>query len=91
MAIQVSGTTVIANDRTLFNTGNVGINTNSVTVAPLVGAANSFSGLYVSNGMVVNDTVLAGNYYIGTSYNAHMAGPITVTGFITVNGNFSVL
>lgn len=91
MAIKVNTTTVIDNDRTVYNTGNVGINTNSVTTAALVGTASSFSGLYVSNGMVVNDTTLAGNYFIGATYNAYMAGPITVTGFITVNGNFSVV
>jgi hypothetical protein len=91
MAIQVNSTTVIANDRTVYNTANVGINTNSVTTAALVGAGSSFSGLYVSNGMIVNDNVLSGNKFVGTNYNGCMAGPVTITDVLTVNGSFVVI
>jgi hypothetical protein len=91
MAIQISSTTVIANDRTVYNTGNVGINTNSVTTSGLVGAASSFSGLYVCNGMIQTDNVLSGNQFVGANYNGLVAGPVTITGVLTVNGNFAVV
>jgi hypothetical protein len=91
MAIQVNTVTVIGNDRTVYNTGNVGINTNSVTTAALVGAGSSFSGLYVCNGMIQNDTILSGNQFVGATYNGLMSGPVTITGVLTVNGNFVVV
>lgn len=91
MAIKVQSTTVIADDRTIFNTGNVGINTNSVTDADLVGAANSFRGLYIANGMIVMDNNLNSNSYIGTAFNGIMAGPVTINAVLTVNGNFVVV
>ena len=91
MAIQVNTVTVIANDRTVYNTANVGVNTNSITGAALVGTASSFSGLYVCNGMIVNDNTLNGNQFVGANYNGHMAGPVNVTGVLTINGNFVVI
>jgi hypothetical protein len=91
MAIKVNNTTVIANDRTVYNTANVGINTDNITSAGLVGVGNSFKGLYLSNGMIQNDTILNGNHYVGANYNGMMAGPVNIAGVLTVDGNFVVI
>jgi hypothetical protein len=91
MAIKVQNTTVIDDSRNLYNTARVGINTNDVTDGDLVGAGNSMNGLYISNGMVIVDNQLSGNHYIGTNFNGMMAGPVTINGTLTVNGNFAVV
>lgn len=91
MAIKINNTTVIDNNRSIYNTTNVGINTNNITRPALVGAGNSFTGLYLSNGMIAFDNILNGNHYIGTSFNAIVAGPVENTGVITVDGNFVVV
>ena len=70
---------------------SVGINTVSMTPVRLQGVGNTFQGLYVSNGMVVFDNTLNGNHYIGTYMNGMMAGPITVNGVMTVDGNWAVV
>lgn len=71
--------------------GSIGINTNSISNSSLVGAGNSFNGLYISNGLIVTDNQLNGNFNIGTSFNAMIAGPVSINGTITVNGNFVVV
>ena len=55
------------------------------------GIGNSFRGLYIGNGMMVVDNALNGNHYIGTSYNGLMAGPVTINGVLTVDGNYVVV
>jgi len=55
------------------------------------GIGNSFSGLYIGNGMMVVDNALNGDHYIGTSYNGLMAGPVTINGVLTVDGNYVVV
>ena len=75
---------------------SVGINTNSINDGdlqgrPYVGAAGSFQGLYIGNGMVVNDNQLNGDHYIGTAFGGMMAGPVTVNGVLTVDGNYVVV
>lgn len=91
MAIKVNNTTVIDNDRSIYNTSNVGINTSNPAPSGLVGVGNSFKGIYLSNAMVAFDNVLSGNHYIGTSFNAIVAGPVENTGYITVDGNLVVV
>lgn len=91
MAIQISGTTVIDNSRNIFNAANVGINTNSLSDANLVGAGNSLTGLYINDGMIVMGKYLTRNSYIGTAYNGLMAGPVTISGTLTVAGDFVVI
>lgn len=91
MAIQIGGTTVIDNSRNVYNTGNVGVGTTSLTDTNLVGAGNSLTGLYISNGMIVMDNTLNRNSYIGTAYNGLMAGPVTISSTLTVAGNFVVV
>ena len=56
-----------------------------------MGAGNSFQGMYVSNGMTIYDNELNGNHYISTNFNGLMAGPVTVNGVLTVDGNYVVV
>ena len=69
---------------------NVGIKT-AAFPTEMVGAGNSFQGLYISNGMTIYDNSLNGNHYISTNFNGLMAGPVTVNGVLTVDGNYVVV
>lgn len=91
MAIKVQNTTVIDDSRNFLNTARVGVNTNSVSDSDLVGVGNSMQGLYISNGMMIVDNELNGNHYIGTNFNGIMAGPVTVNGTLTIDGNYIVV
>ena len=75
----------------IATTKSVGINTNNLDDTDLVGAGNSFKGLYVSNGMYIHDNSLNGNHYIGTAFNGLMAGPVTINGVLTIDGNYVVV
>ena len=78
---------------------SVGINTVGVAVTALMGGEKgassgigaSMQGLYIGNGMLLNDNQLNGNHYIGTAFGGIMAGPVTVNGIITVDGNWAVV
>ena len=74
----------------LHTASNVGIGTTQFTTA-MVGAGNSFQGMYISNGMTIYDNELNGNHYISTNFNGLMAGPVTVNGVLTVDGNYVVV
>ena len=74
----------------IHTSDNIGINTVGFTT-DMVGAGNSFNGMYISNGMTIYDNQLNGNHYISTSYNGLMAGPVTVNGVLTVDGNYVVV
>jgi hypothetical protein len=69
----------------------VGIGTTSVDDADLQGIGNSARGLYISNGMILHDNSINGNHYIGTTMNGLMAGPVSVNGVLSVDGNFVVV
>ena len=69
----------------------VGIGTTTTDDAELQGIGNSARGLYVSNGMILYDNAINGNHYIGTSMNGLMAGPVSVNGVLSVDGNFVVV
>jgi len=75
----------------IATTKSVGINTNNLDDSDIVGAGNSFQGLYISNGMMITDNSLHGNHYIGTAFNGLMAGPVTIHGTLTVDGNYVVV
>ena len=75
----------------IATTKSVGINTNNLDDADVVGAGNSFQGLYISNGMMITDNSLHGDHYIGTAFNGLMAGPVTINGTLTVEGNYVVV
>ena len=68
----------------IHTASNVGIGTTQFTTA-MVGAGNSFQGMYISNGMTIYDNELNGNHYISTNFNGLMAGPVTVNGALTVS------
>ena len=74
----------------IHTASNVGVNTVGFTT-DMVGAGNSFQGMYISNGMTIYDNQLNGNHYISTSFNGLMAGPVTVNGVLTVDGNYVVV
>ena len=57
----------------------------------LTGIGNSFKGLYIGNGMVIHDNELTGVHYIGTSFRGMMAGPVSIAGTLTVDGNYVVV
>lgn len=70
---------------------SAGVNTTTVNDSDLVGVGNSFQGLYISNGMMITDNTLNGNHYIGTAFNGLMAGPVTISGTLTIDGNYVVV
>ena len=75
---------------------SVGVNTSTLNDpdlqgTPHVGAAGSFKGLYIGNGMIVNDNQLNGDHYIGTAFGGMMAGPVTINGVLTVDGSYVVV
>ena len=41
--------------------------------------------------MLLVDNALNGNHYIGTAKNGLMAGPVTINGVLTVDGNYVVV
>jgi hypothetical protein len=69
----------------------VGINTSTVDDKDLTGIGNSFKGLYIGNGMVIHDSELTDTHYIGTSFRGMMAGPVSIAGTLTVDGNYVVV
>ena len=79
------------NDHWYSTTKSVGVNTNSITDADLQGIGNTFQGLYIGNGMLVNDNALNGNHYIGTAFGGMMAEIVTINGVLTVDGNYVVV
>ena len=75
----------------IATTKSIGINTTNFDDPKVVGTASSFQGIYVSNGMYIHDNSLNGNHYIGTAYNGLMAGPVTINGVLTIDGNYVVV
>ena len=69
----------------------VGFGTTNTDDADLQGVGNTARGLYISNGMMIVDNELNGNHYIGTNFNGLMAGPVTVNGLLSVDGNYVVV
>ena len=74
----------------VHTTKSVGINTTGIGDA-ITGIGNSFNGMYISNGMMLMDNTLNGNHYIGTAFNGLMAGPVNITGVLTIDGNYVVV
>lgn len=75
----------------IATTKSAGINTNSLDDTDLTGIGNSFKGLYIANGMVIHDNTLSGNHYIGTNFSGMMAGPVSITGVLSIDGNYVVV
>lgn len=94
--ISISGGAGAGGTWTTYNAGiatskSVGVHTSTIDNANLTGVGNSFQGLYVGNGMILVDNQLNGDHYIGTAYNGLMAGPVTINGILTVDGNYVVV
>jgi len=70
---------------------SVGINTLTINDKDLQGIGNTFNGVYISNGMMIYDNALSGNHYIGTAFNGLMAGPVTIHGTLSVDGQYVVV
>jgi len=75
-----------------FNS-NVGVQTNNITRSDLVGAGNSFVGLYIGDGFLAISTSLnrPDGYYISTSINALNAGPVTLGSTMTLDGTWVIV
>ena len=76
-----------------ITTGNVGVQTNNITRSDLVGAGNSFVGLYIGDGFLAFSTSLnrPDGYYISTSINALNAGPVTLGSTMTLHGTWVIV
>ena len=74
----------------LHTTSSIGVNTSALE-STLTGVGNSFQGIYVSNGMMIMDNTLNGNHYIGTAFNGLMAGPVNISGTLSIDGNYVVV
>jgi len=88
--VVAGGGKFVSSSSGIHTASNVGIGTTQFTT-DMVGAGNSFQGMYISNGMTIYDNELNGNHYISTSFNGLMAGPVTVNGALTVDGNYVVV
>ena len=94
--VDISISTGAAGTWTSYSAGiatskSVGVNTTNLDDPDLVGAGNSFQGLYVSNGMIIFDNTLTGNHYIGTNYSGLIAGPANIAGVLTIDGEYVVV
>ena len=70
---------------------SVGVNTSTINDKDLTGIGNTFNGMYICNGMMIYDNALSGNHYIGTAFNGLMAGPVTIHGTLSVDGQYVVV
>ena len=77
----------------ILTTSSVGIQTNDVTSANLVGAATSLVGLYIGDGHLLfsNNLSRSGGYYITTGVNALNAGPVSLNSTLTLDGTWTIV
>ena len=93
---QLSGITAgqfFGNATGVSTTKNVGVATGSVTHTNLVGAGNSFVGMYIGDGFLAFGKHLnrSGGYYITTDINALNAGPVTLGSTMTLDGTWVIV
>ena len=93
---QLSGITAgsfFGNATGVSTTKNVGVATGSVTHTNLVGAGNSFVGMYIGDGFLAFGKELnrSGGYYITTDINALNAGPVTLGSTMTLDGTWVIV
>ena len=86
------GVNSISNSGSVFNT-NVGIQTATISGTDLVGAGNSFVGMYIGDGSLFFSSQLnnANGYYITTSINALNAGPVSLGSTMTLDGTWVIV
>ena len=72
---------------------NLGIHTTNVNTEKIVGAANSFVGLYMGDGFIGFPTSLnrSGGYFIATTVNALNAGPVSLGSNLTLHGTWTIV
>tara|TARA_B100000427_G_scaffold80953_1_gene66176 strand:- start:2174 stop:2875 length:702 start_codon:yes stop_codon:yes gene_type:complete len=72
---------------------NIGIHTTNVNTEHIVGAANSFVGLYMGDGFIGFPTALNrnGGYFIATTVNALSAGPVSLGSTMTLHGTWTIV
>ena len=77
----------------IVTTSNVGVQTATLDDPDLVGAGNSFVGLYIGDGSLFFSSELnrPGGYYITTSINALNAGPVTLGSTMTLDGTWVIV
>lgn len=69
----------------------VGVGTTTTDNTALQGVGNSARGLFISQGMILYENHLDGEHYIGTAFNGLMAGPVTINGVLSIDGNYVVV
>ena len=69
----------------------VGLGTTTTDNTALQGVGNSARGLFISQGMILYENHLDGEHYIGTAFNGLMAGPVTINGVLSIDGNYVVV
>jgi len=91
--VRISGELLVSGGAAAKHSGNVGIQTNDMTRSDLVGAGNSFVGLYIGDGFLAFNSSLnrEGGYYITTSINALNAGPVTLGSTMTLDGTWVIV
>ena len=77
----------------ITTTSNVGVQTATLDSPDLVGAGNSFVGLYIGDGSLFFSSTLnnPNGYYITTSINALNAGPVTLGSTMTLDGTWVIV
>ena len=90
--ISVSGIITASGGGAVY-ANNVGINTNSITNQPLVGAGDSFVGMYIGDGSLLFSNTLknSGGYYIATHANGLNAGTVTLETAMTIHGTWTIV
>ena len=88
--LNVTGVTTASS---FVGSGNVGVQTSSITHSALVGAGNSFVGMYIGDGSLVFNKYLnrTGGYYISTEVNALNAGPVSLGSTMTLDGTWVIV
>tara|TARA_R100000081_G_C4737193_1_gene126788 strand:- start:242 stop:748 length:507 start_codon:yes stop_codon:yes gene_type:complete len=87
------GSTNVTGIAAFVGSGNLGIQTSSITHSALVGAGNSFVGMYIGDGSLVFNKYLnrTGGYYISTEVNALNAGPVSLGSTMTLDGTWVIV
>ena len=77
----------------LVNTGNLGINTDSLSSQNISAVGNSFHGLYIGDGFIAFTTSLhnPNGYYISEHVNALNAGPVTLDTTMHLDGTWVIV
>jgi len=88
--LNITGVTTASS---FVGSGNLGIQTSSITHSALVGAGNSFVGMYIGDGSLVFNKYLnrTGGYYISTEVNALNAGPVSLGSTMTLDGTWVIV